>query len=89
MSLGTILLIILIIALLGGFSLGGGSFYGDGILRRRWARSRLSRRADPSFAWEDLGGQGPLGFGAQPSQRPRRYPPSRVPYLTDATFPPP
>jgi hypothetical protein len=31
MSLGTILLIILVIALLGGFSgLGGGSFYGTG-----------------------------------------------------------
>lgn len=32
MSLGTILLIILIVALLGGFSgLGGGRFYGTGI----------------------------------------------------------
>ena len=31
MSLGTILLIVLVIALLGGFSgLGGGSFYGTG-----------------------------------------------------------
>jgi hypothetical protein len=31
MSIGTILLIILVIALLGGFSgLGGGSFYGTG-----------------------------------------------------------
>ena len=45
MTVGTIILIILIIALLGGFSgIGGGPFYGTGILRRRraWASSSSS-----------------------------------------------
>ena len=38
MSLGTILLIILVIILLGGFSgLGGGPFYGTGYYGGRWA----------------------------------------------------
>ncbi len=42
MSIGTIILIILVIALLGGFSgIGGGPFYGTGLLRRR--RSRPGR----------------------------------------------
>jgi hypothetical protein len=46
-SLGTILLIILIIVLLGGFSgFGGGPFYGIGLLRRRWARPRNSYSVD-------------------------------------------
>lgn len=50
MSLGTILLIVLVIALLGGFSgLGGGPFYGTGYYggsddtRQPLARNRKSR----------------------------------------------
>ena len=54
MSLGTILLIILVIALLGGFSgIGGGRFYGRA-LSRRWAWRRNRYRADPRFARQAL-----------------------------------
>ena len=55
MSLGTILLIILVIALLGGFSgFGGGPFYGSCILWRRWAWSCNRCRVVPCVAWQAL-----------------------------------
>src|SRR3954470_16748397 len=55
MSLGMILLIVLIIALLGGFSgIGGGGFYGTGYYggRRTWIGS--PRRPCLSGAWKTL-----------------------------------
>ena len=54
MSLGTIILIILVIALLGGFSGIGGSFLRHGLLRRwrSWSRNRHS--ADFALAWQTL-----------------------------------
>ena len=65
MSLGTILLIILIIALLGGFSgLGGGRFYGTGYYGGGGTRHSLSCRADPGFTREDLSGRRPLRVGS-------------------------
>jgi len=52
MSIEPIILIILVIALLGGFSgWGGGPFYGTG-WRRPW--SRAGYRADPGFARQTL-----------------------------------
>jgi hypothetical protein len=55
MSLGTIILIILIIALLGGFSgISGGPFYGTGLLRRRRAWHCCRHFADTRTAQENL-----------------------------------
>lgn len=55
MSIGTILLIILVIALLGGFSgLGGGPFYGTGVLRGWRPRLGARRRIDLGPTWQDL-----------------------------------
>ena len=55
MSLGTIIIIILVIALLGGFSgFGGGPFYGNRLLWRRRPRSRARYCPDPSFARQTL-----------------------------------
>ncbi len=55
MSLGTILLIILVIALLGGFSgLGGGPFYGTGYYGWRRARPHTRYRAGLGSAWQAL-----------------------------------
>ena len=51
MSIGTILLIILIILLLGGFSrFGGGPFYGNRLLRRWRTRHCDCHPVDPGFA---------------------------------------
>jgi uncharacterized membrane protein YfcA len=58
MSIGAIILIILIIALLGGFSgVGGGPFYGTGYYGggRAWARHRDP--AHPVVARPDLNDQ--------------------------------
>ena len=54
MSIGTILLIILVIILLGGFSgFGGAPFYGTGL--RRWrARPHTRYRAGLGFARQVL-----------------------------------
>ena len=55
MSVGTIILIILVIALLGGFSgIGGGPFYGTGYYGRRRPRPRDCYSVDPASAWQDL-----------------------------------
>ena len=55
MSLGTILLIILVIILLGGFSgFGGGPFYGDRLFRWRWDRPHTHYRAGLGFARQAL-----------------------------------
>ena len=55
MSIGTILLIILVIALLGGFSgLGGGPFYGTGYYGGGETRARANYRVDLGFAWQAL-----------------------------------
>jgi hypothetical protein len=52
MSIGTILLIILVIALLGGFSgIGGSPFYRTGLLWGRRPRSCNCCSVDPGFAW--------------------------------------
>ena len=59
MSLGTILLIILVIALLGGFSgLGGGPFYGTGYYGGGGTRPHTHCRAGFGFAWQALNCQG-------------------------------
>jgi hypothetical protein len=61
MSLGTILLIVLVIALLGGFSgLGGGPFYGTGYAYTRY-------RAGLGFARQALNCQGSAPFKIAPS----------------------
>jgi hypothetical protein len=53
MSIGTIILIILVIAPLGGFSgWGGGPFYGLLWWWRPWPRAGY--RADPGFARQTL-----------------------------------
>jgi hypothetical protein len=55
MSIGTILLIILVIALLGGFSgLWGWPLLWDRLLRRRRTRPRANYRVDLGFAWQAL-----------------------------------
>ena len=55
MRVGTIILIILVIALLGGFSgLGGGPFYGTGYYERRRTRPCVGYRADLSSARQAL-----------------------------------
>jgi hypothetical protein len=54
MSIGTIILIILVIALLGGFSGWGGPVLRDRLLwwRRPWPRAGY--RVDPGFARQTL-----------------------------------
>ena len=55
MSLGTIILIILIIALLGGFSgIGGGPFYGTGYYGGGGLGLIIVILSDPAFARTDL-----------------------------------
>ncbi len=55
MSIGTIILIILIIALLGGFSaIGGAPFYGTGYYGGRRPRPHRRHPADPAVAGKDL-----------------------------------
>jgi hypothetical protein len=59
MSMGTILLIILVIALIGGFSgLGGGPFYGTGYYGGGGLGLVLGHRVDPGSARQALTGQG-------------------------------
>lgn len=58
MSIGMIVLIILVIALLGGFSgIGGGLFYGTGFYGGGGFGPRLGCCAHSGFAWKILNHQ--------------------------------
>ena len=73
MSIGTILLIILVIALLGGFSgLGGGPFYGTGYYGGGGLGLVLIIVFDLGFAWQALNN------AAGQSRGGRRRPPASI-----------
>ena len=63
MSVGTIILIILVIALLGGFSgIGGGPFYGTGYYGGGGLGLCDRNPADPPSAWKTVNRFGTTSF---------------------------